>query len=100
MNVEEALIKWTQMSEESVLVAKPPFTWGADAMFVELTDDYCLPQNIRDAGFEYLLGQDDIKKLLDYLKKKKVSTRTIAEFVIHYSVTDSTPEWINDIPDV
>jgi hypothetical protein len=79
---------------------KPPLTWGADAMFVELTDDYRVPQAVKDAGYQYLLGREDIEKLLAFLTKKRVSSRTVAEFVIHYAVTDSAPAWINDIPDV
>lgn len=37
--------------------------------------------------------------LIAFLKKKKVGARTIAEFVIHYAITDSAPAWIDDIPD-
>jgi hypothetical protein len=69
MNVEEALTKVAQMPEGSVLVAKPPLTWGADAMFVELTDDYRVPQAVKDAGYQYLLGREDIEKLLAFLTK-------------------------------
>lgn len=100
MNVEEAVANVGQMPEGSVLVAKPPLTWGAEAMFIELADDYRVPESMKDAGYEYLLARDDIENLLAFLKTKKVSRRTIAEFVIHYAMTDSTPLWINDIPDV
>jgi hypothetical protein len=100
MNVEEALAGVARMPEGSVLVAKPPLTWGAEAMFVQLTDDYRVPQSVKDAGYEYLLGRDDIENLLAFLKKKKAGGRTVAEFIIHYAVADSPPAWINDIPDV
>ncbi|WP_039913059.1 hypothetical protein [Cellvibrio mixtus] len=100
MNIEEAVIKWADMSENSVLVAKPPLTWGADALFVELDEDYCVPQKIKEEGYEYLLGREEIERWVNYLKKKKVGTRTAAEFIIHYSITDCTPEWIDDIPDI
>jgi hypothetical protein len=100
MNVEEAIAKVGQLREGSVLVAKPPLTCGAEAMFVALTDDYGVPQPVKDAGYEYLLGRDDIEDLLAFLKKKKVGSRTVAEFVIHYAVYDCTPAWINDIPNV
>ncbi len=59
-----------------------------------------LPQSVKDDGYKYLLGRDDIEKNLTFLKKKKVSSRTIAEFIIHYAITDSSPSWIDDIPDV
>jgi hypothetical protein len=100
MTVDEALINVAQMPERSVLVAKPPLTWGADAMIVELTNDHRVPQAVQDAGYTYLLGRDDIKELLAFLARKRVSSRTTAEFVIHYALTDSAPAWIDDIADV
>jgi hypothetical protein len=99
VNVEEAVAKVAQMPADSVLVAKPPLTWGAEAMFVQLTDDFRVPQSVKEAGYEYLLGRDDLENLLEFLNKKRVGSRTVAEFVIHYAVTDSPPSWINDIPD-
>ncbi len=100
MNIEEAVIRWVEMSENSVLVAKPPLTWGAEALFVELDENYCVPDKIKNDGYLYLLGKEEVERLLSYLEKKKVSTRTVAEFIIHYAVTDCTPEWIDDIPNL
>ncbi len=99
MNVEEALIKYSEMTDNSVLVAMPPITWGAEAMFVELTKDYAVPDNVKEAGYKYLLGKEEIEYLLPFIKKKKASTRTVAEFIIHYALTDCTPAWMDDIPD-
>jgi hypothetical protein len=99
MNVEEAVHRVAEMPTDSVLVAKPPLTWGAEAMFVQLTADLKIPQSVKDAGYKYLLGREDMKALLAFLEKKKVSRRTVAEFIIHYSMTDSAPSWIQDIPD-
>lgn len=99
MNLEEAMLKVAEMPEGSALVAKPPLTWGSEAMFVDLTDDYRVPQTILDSGYQYLLGHDDLVNLIAFLKKKKIGIRTAAEFVIHYAITDSAPAWIDDIPD-
>jgi hypothetical protein len=89
MNIEDAIARFARMGENSVLVAKPPLTWGSEAMFVELTDDYRVPQPVQAAGYVYLLGRDDIGNLLEFLKRKKLGSRAIAEVVIHYAVTDS-----------
>jgi hypothetical protein len=99
MTVEEAVSRVLEMSERSALVAKAPFTWGSEAMIVELTPDYGVPQPVIDAGFDYLLEREDLVGLLKYLRKKKVSSKTKAEFIIHYALTDCTPAWIDDIPD-
>jgi hypothetical protein len=100
MNIEEAIVAIDQMPIDSVLVAKPPLTWGAPAMFIKLTDDHSVPEAIKKDGYEYLLGREDIESLLHFLNKKKVSSRTRAEFIIHYAMTDSPPFWINDVPDL
>jgi hypothetical protein len=99
MTVEEAVARAAEMPDGSVLVAKPPLTWASEAMFVQLTDDYGLPQHVKDDGYEYLLGRDDLDDLLTFLRKKKASSRTRAEFVIYYGMMDASPAWIDDIPD-
>jgi hypothetical protein len=100
MNVEEAVAAFAHVSEGSVLVAKPPLTWGSEAMFVQLTADHRVPEAVKEAGYEYLLGRDDIEGLLTFLKKKQLSSRAVAEFVIHYAMNDCAPSWIDDIPNV
>ena len=38
--------------------------------------------------------------LLEFLQKKRVSSRAAAEFVIHYAVYDTAPAWIDDVPNL
>lgn len=100
MNILEAVLGMKDASQRgAVLVARPPLTWGAEAMFVDLTDDYRVPQPILDAGFQYLMGAEDLSSVLEYVRKKKISEKAIAEFVIHYAMVDSAPAWIDDIPE-
>lgn len=91
MNIEEALEKIEGMSDRDALVAKPPLSWGAEAMIIQLTDSYSVPQSVKDAGFEYLLEREELEDLLRSIGKKKVSTRTRAEFIIYYAIMDSYP---------
>ncbi len=99
MNIEEAINIAEQISDEMVLVVKPPLTWGSEALYVPLSDDFSIPKSVSDAGFEVVLDHEDLMTQLEYIRSKKASTRTIAEFVIHYAVNDSWPEWFNDLPD-
>ena len=100
VTVEEAISMATKAPTEGALVAKPPLSWGADAMFVDLTQECRVPKPILDAGYQYLLGREDLLELLEFLNGKKLSSRAKAEFVIHYSLTDCTPAWIQDVPDI
>jgi hypothetical protein len=97
MNIQEAVSQVARLPEGKVLFAKPPLTWGTEALFVELTHHNRVTKPIKDAGYEYLMGREDIANLIFFLKKKKVSSRTMAEFVIHYAINDSSPAWIDDI---
>ena len=99
MTVEEAITRVLEMTERSVLVAKPPLTWGSEAMIVDMTEDYAVPQSVKDAGYEYILERAELVEALSFLRKKRVSSRTKAEFVIHLALTDCAPAWINDIAD-
>lgn len=97
MNLEEAVAKAREVPDDMVLVAKPPFTWGSEARYIALTDDFRVPSQIADEGFEVVLGHEDLITQLDYLTEKKVSEKTAAEFVAHYSVHDDWPAWFRDL---
>jgi hypothetical protein len=99
MTIEEALANASSVPEQQVLVARPPLTWGAEALFVTLTHDYQIPTEILDAGYKPLLDVEDIAMILKFAKTKKLSSRSVAELVIHYSVNDAFPAWIDDMPD-
>lgn len=99
MTIEELLSQISQVPEGSVLVAKPPFTWGSDALFVPYFEGSGIPDSIVKQGYEYLLDRYDIDDLLADVRNKKLSRRAIAEYIIHYSIMDCAPAWINDIPD-
>ncbi|NJS37563.1 MAG: hypothetical protein HC765_16040 [Brachymonas sp.] len=100
MNIEMIIASMSHQIADGVLIAKSPFTWGSEAKIVELTEDFKVPQKYLDEGYEYLLGQDDIVKLLEFLKTKKISNKAKAEFVVHYAVNDAFPSWIEDISNV
>lgn len=100
MNVEEAISRISAAPEGSVLIAKGPLIWGADAIFVDLDVDYLIPAELTSQGYEPLLSREEVCDQIEFLKGKKVSSRTIAEFSIHYATLDAPPNWIKDIPDL
>lgn len=87
------------MTDTSAIVGKPPLTWGSDAMIVELTTDLRVPQSVKEAGYEYIIEKEELENLLKLASRKRMTSRSTAELVIHYAITDSYPAWINDIPD-
>ena len=100
MNVEEAVSKVRNYSSDMVLVAKPPLTWGSEALYVKFADDYGIPSETKAVGYEYVLGHEDVVTQLGYLSQKIVSARTAAEFIIHYAIHDAGPAWFDDLKGV
>jgi hypothetical protein len=99
MTIEEALANVSTLADDDVLVARSPLTWAAEARFVKYTYDYRIPADVLSQGYKYLLGRDDLIDILEFAKTKKLGSRSVAEFLIHYCVNDVFPAWIDDIPD-
>ncbi|MDB5935205.1 MAG: hypothetical protein JWQ01_2549 [Massilia sp.] len=97
MNIEDAVLRAAEMSDNAALVARPPLTWGAEAIFADLDDDYGVPKYLREAGYVYLLGKEDLLQLISFTGDKRLSSKSVAEFVIHYALTDAYPSWFDDI---
>jgi hypothetical protein len=101
MTLLEALRLVPSMDERGALVAVPPLTWGSEARVSNLVGDrYEVPAEAVDAGFEYVLGKEDLETLLGYATQKRMSEEAVAEFVVHFALHDAYPAWFNDIPNV
>ena len=87
------------LGEEAVLFARPPLTWASDAILAELTEDYRVSADIAAAGYQYLLGQEELNTVLTAVAQKVVSPKTTAELVLHYAVLDAWPAWFDDLRD-
>ena len=98
MDIEEAVSNVGKADEWSALVARPPLTYGADAKFVGMTEDGTVRDEDLAGGYQVLLDVEDIRTLLSYTARKKMSSRSIAEFVIHYANVDAYPAWFDDLP--
>lgn len=83
---------------DGVLLAKEPLAWGSEAVVARLTDELRVPDDLTAEGYTYLLGMEDVANVLPSIRQKKVSDRTVAEFVIHYALLDTTPAWLDDLP--
>lgn len=98
MDIEEVVCNIDDVGEWSALVARPPLTYGSDAKFVEMTEDGRVRDEDLAGGYQVLLDVEDIRTLLSYADRKKMSRRSVAEFVIHYATVDAYPAWFDDLP--
>ena len=77
-----------------VLFAKPPLSWGAEALVAQLNDDYSVPSELAAQGFVCLLDHEDVSMVLGSSTASTLPPRVQAELVVHYAVYDAFPEWL------
>lgn len=99
MNVEEAIELIVNLDEDVMLMARPPLTWGSEAILVQIDEDFSKVIAARNEGYVSLLDREDIKRIEEISRGKRISGKAKAEFVIHYAVNDAYPAWYEDLPD-
>lgn len=82
-----------------MILAKPPWSLGALAMFVVPDEDFGVPKYFTDRNYSYFLEVDSVKELWRMASEKRMSDETKIEFVQHYAMWDAYPHWFFDMPD-
>ena len=98
MHLTDSIFLIGQLSETSVICAREPFTRGSEAVIVEFTHDYRIPEHIKAEGYAYFLGKADVEELLEMMSGKRASRETKAELVCHYATHDAYPNWFYELP--
>lgn len=101
ITIEQAIVAVSRgrVSDELTLFARRPWSWGAEARFVLIGPYDPVPQDVVDAGLEYVLSVVDIAEILPDVLQKRLGSRALAEYVVHYATFDCAPAWISDVPD-
>jgi hypothetical protein len=98
MTLVDAVFAVASADDLAVICARTPFAWGTEAVIVNCTDDYNIPDEVHQEGFSYFLEKEDVLQLLEMISIKRASREAQAEFVAHYAVFDAYPRWFNDLP--
>lgn len=99
MTLGDAIFLVGEMPKGSTICAKKPFHRSSEAVIVQLTSDYRVPETIKESGYEYFLEQDIVQELLEMIEPKAASSETKVEFVIYYADFDAYPSFVDDLPD-
>ena len=97
MNLASLIADLESVDNTLTIVAKRPWTANSDARLVSLTDEYRIPSNVLQEGFEYFL---EVSIALDEVLGELASQLSPAQRVaaiVYYAENDAYPDWLNAI---
>ena len=97
MKLLEAVFHVDQMQDGSCICCKRPFHQASEAVIVQLTSDFRIPDEVLRQGFEYFLEKDGVQELLELAEGKLCSREAKVELVAYYAEHDAYPAWFNEL---
>ncbi len=97
MHLQEIIDRIEDEDDDFYIVAKKPWHRNSEALLVRLTEDYRIPADVQDQGYEYFLEvhvalEDVLESFLD-----KLTLEQRFEVVLFYAENDAYPEWLYTI---
>jgi hypothetical protein len=93
MKLIDIASKLDEITADTFICAKRPWNQESDILLVPFTDDFRIPQDVRDKGFEYFLEIDTVNEILEGFTDRLSSAEKICDFIIYYAENDAIPEW-------
>lgn len=86
----ELIANVDQMDDEDVIFAKRDWQPGSEARVFKLTEDYRVPDEAKEFGFEYFLEIDVVRQVLEeFHGRADASLEEKCRRVIYYAVYDA-----------
>lgn len=97
MNLASIIANLESADNTLTIVAKRPWTANSDARLVSLTDEYRIPNDVLQEGFEYFLEVSIARdEALGELAGRLSPAQRVAAMV-YYAENDAYPDWLNAI---
>jgi len=97
MKLIDIASKLDEISTDTFICAKRPWNKKSETLLVPFTDDFCIPQDVKDKGFEYFLEIDTVNEILEGFIDRLSTTEKVCDFIIYYAENDAFPEWAEDL---
>jgi len=97
MTLQEIILKLNWVSDDLCIVAKRPWLPNSEAELISLTEEYAIPESVKERGFSYFLEVSTARDELLADIKIKLTPAQKVEVVIYYAEYDATPEWLNEL---
>lgn len=91
------IIENLSASDSRTIVAKRPWSETSEAQLVSLSDEYRVPSDVLNEGFEYFLEVDvAVNEVLGELASRLSAAQRFAA-VLYYAENDAYPDWLNEM---
>jgi len=99
MQLREIIDDLESVDDSQCIVAKRPWKPDSEARLVRLTDDYRIPSETTEQGYEYFLEVSvALNEVLDGLNSALSSDQRVSA-VLYYAENDAFPEWLSTFRD-
>lgn len=90
----DALLEISACSDDLVVFAKRPWDLDSEAVIATLDSNYCVPADIREAGFEYFIDAPIAREVLEVFGSREPFPEQIQKLLLFYAENDAYPDWI------
>lgn len=97
MKLLDAVFLIAQMPEDSCICCKRPFHQSSEAVIIQLTPEFRVPEQITREGYEYFLERSGVAELLELADGKLRSRESKVELVAYYAEHDAYPAWFHEL---
>jgi hypothetical protein len=86
----DLIVSIAQMDAEDVIFAKPNWQPESEARVFRLTEDYRVPEEAKELGYEYFLEVDVIRQVLEEFRERAdASLEAKCRRVVDYATYDA-----------
>lgn len=97
MILEEVISQLNQLSDETFMCVRRPWSFESDVALVPFPHDLRIPESVKSEGYEYFLEVSTAKEILEGFIERKPTLRQTTDFIIHYAEHDAFPQWTDEI---
>lgn len=94
MELQELVAQLDGLEEDSIICAKRPWSETAEAQLVQPDEEWAVPSDVKEAGFEYVLEVHVAKELMEVFEGKPPSLAEQVRLLLHYAENDAYPDWV------
>jgi hypothetical protein len=82
------------LDEEHCIFARKPWSTDTFATVGPLTDDFRVPAEVADEGFEYFLEVHVATEVLEVFGTRQPNLQERRNLILYYAENDAYPDWV------
>jgi hypothetical protein len=93
MQLQHAIARLDEFDDEQIICAAKPWTPTSETVLTLPDQRAAVPDEIKQAGFEYFLEVAVAKEVIEVLQGNDTAARR-ERLLIEYAETDAFPDWV------